>query len=488
MTVPVIEIIAAVLAAVALWSWRIVRGRPFWLRLVSSTLWFALLTASLIYIVGSPLQPRFSSDMSPDRLWQQIIVSLWWLLAARLAVEITRSTALIRRFSGEGQLFSDLLAGLVYLAVILTIVKTVFGFPIGGLVATSGIIAIVLGLALQNTLADVFAGIAVGIERPYAIGDLVWFEGPIEGEVVQINWRSVQIKTFGNDIATIPNSLVAKSRIINRSVPSTRRSDTVQLPCDATYAPEQVFELVQRAILLCPNVLENPAPGVALTRIGRRMNHYDISFSVAHSSQLWETKSMVLKEVLRQFRSSGITAPNNHDPTTAAVANAASPARHILDIPLFEGLPRETRNELEDKLIRKSLKPGDVLFAQGDTNASLLIVGSGVLEVSRSVNGTSTRIGRISADDYIGEIGMLTGAPHAATVTALTHCVVFELCKEAVAPLMKAQPQMLHAFEASARRGQALIDRSVAASVGAESVPSGQLLERMRAFFHMHGL
>lgn len=488
MTGPVIEIIAVVLAAIALLSWRIVRGRPFWLRLVSSTVWFALLTVAVIDIVGSPLQPRFSSDISPDRLWQQVIVSLWWLLGARLAVEITRGTAMIRRFSGEGQLFSDLLAGLLYLAVILTIVKTVFGFPIGGLVATSGIIAIVLGLALQNTLADVFAGIAVGIERPYAIGDLVWFEGPIEGEVVQINWRSVQIKTFGNDIATIPNSLVAKSRIINRSVPSTRRSDTVQLPCGSAYAPEQVFELVQQAILLCPNVLETPAPRVALTRIGRRMNHYDISFSVAHSSQLWQTKSMVLREVLRQFRSSGITASDSHGPITAAVANDASPARHILDIPLFEELPCDSRNELEGKLTRKSLKPGDVLFAQGDTEASLFIVGSGVFEVSRRVHGKSTRIGRISAGDYIGEIGMLTGAPHAATVTALTQSVVFELCKEAVAPLMKAQPQMLPAFEASVRRGQALIDRSVAASVGAESVAPAQLLERMRKFFHLRGV
>ena len=94
------------------------------------------------------------------------------------------------------------------------------------------------------------------------------------------------------------------------------------------------------------------------------------------------------------------------------------------------------------------------------------------------------RVGRISAGDYIGEIGMLTGEPHAAAVRALTPCTVFELRKADVAPLLAEQPEMAHAFELSARRGQALIERAVAASVGAATLPPGALLDRIRAFFH----
>lgn len=476
------QIVTSVLAGGCLAHWWFVGARRTWLRFAAAAILFALLTAAVVYTIGSPLQPRFAGDVSSERLWQQVIVTAWWLLAAQTAVEITRLSVLIRRFAGEGRLFSDLLAGLIYLAVVLTIVKTVFGFPIGGLVATSGIIAIVLGLALQNTLADVFAGIAVGIERPYAIGDLVWFEGAIEGEIVQINWRSVQIKTAGNDIATIPNSLVAKSRFINRSVPSMRRSDSVQVPCLRSHPPEQVCELIQQAILLCPNVLEKPPAAVALVRIGRRMNHYEISFSVANSGLLWQTKSMLLKEVLRQFKS-GAGAFHIRGSRTEEV-EIASPC--ILDIALFEPLTPEKRVELEGQLIRRSLQAGEILFAEGDTEASLFIVHSGVLEVSRGDKHNSTVIGRIGAGDYLGEIGMLTGSGHAATVKALTPCIVYELRKECIAPLIKADPELLHAFEASAKRGQARIDRSVAASVGAETVPPSQLLNRMRAFFlHM---
>jgi small-conductance mechanosensitive channel/CRP-like cAMP-binding protein len=483
MIVPTVQIVTTLLAGGCLLNWWAVGSRQVWLRFASSAILFALLTAAVVYTIGSPLQPKFTDGMSPDRLWQQIVVSVWWLLTARLAVEITRASVMIKRFAGEGRLFSDLLAGLIYLTAVLTIVKTVFGFPIGGLVATSGIIAIVLGLALQNTLADVFAGIAVGIERPYSIGDLVWFEGPIEGEVIQINWRSVQIKTFGNDIATIPNSLVAKSRFINRSVPSMRRSDSVQVPSPRTHPAEHVFELIQQAILLCPNVLEKPPAAVALVRVGRRMNHYEVSFSVANSSLLWQTKSMLLKEILRQFKSGGGVYAHSGSPDMAEPKGT-----HILDICLFEALPLEKRNELEGELVCRSLEAGETLFAEGDCEASLFIVKSGVLEVTKSEKHRVTTIGRIGAGDYIGEIGMLTGAGHAATVKALTRAIVYELRKEFVAPLIAAQPELLHAFEASARRGQALFDRAVAASVGAETVPQSQLLDRMRAFFHLRAL
>lgn len=392
----------------------------------------------------------------------------WWLLAARLAIEIGK-LALLRALWREGRLFSDLLAGLVYLAVGLTIASLVFALPIGGLVATSGVIAIVLGLALQNTLADVFAGIAVGIERPFSIGDLVSLEGDIDGEVVQINWRSVQIRTGGNDLATIPNSVIAKSRIINHSVPSPIRTDSVSVPCTAGFEPRRALDLIHRAILLCPEILDLPAPTATLTTIGQIEHEYRISFSVARSGQLAQAKSDLLQQIVRQLR--------------AGRAGTAPP--DLVDVSLFQGLSTEARERLRAQLIRHDLEPGHILFAQGDSEASLFIVTTGVLEVSRKTGDVVSWVGRISTGDYIGEIGMLTGTPHAATVKALTPSTVFELRKDQVAPLLaEGIPAMVHQFELSARRGQALLERSVAASVGSAAVPPGALLDRIRAFFH----
>lgn len=469
---PTANALASVAIALSALAWRTIPQRSAGPRLLVALALFAGLTVAVAAEVHSPLEPQFAAAGAGQRLWQQAIVSGWWLLAARLLLEFARLGLLRRAISREGRLFSDLLSGLVYVAVALTIASLVFRLPIGGLVATSGVIAIVLGLALQNTLADVFAGIAVGLERPFAIGDLVSLEGGIDGEVVQANWRSVQIRTGGNDLATIPNSVIAKSRIINRSVPSPVTADSVTVPVAGAIEPQAAIALIQRAILLCPEILELPAASVALARVGRRANRYAVGFSVARAGQLAAAKSRLLQEILRQLQGVDATGrPAVLVPDLAAVA-------------LFAALDAEARDRLRSRLIRHDLEPGQTLFAQGDSEASLFVVVAGVLEVTRTTDGKVGRIGRISAGDYIGEIGMLTGAPHAATVTALTPCTAYELRKEDVGQLLAEQPDVMRQFELATRRGQALIDRAVAASVGGVAVPPGDLLERIRAFFH----
>jgi small-conductance mechanosensitive channel len=209
------QIVASILVALCLIDWRLMQGRPVWIRLAIGLALFAGLTVALARAVGSPLQPVFTDANLQEMVWQQALTAIWWLFAARLLVITVRAVMPHGRFRTEGGLLSDLLAGVIYLAAALTVVNTVFGFPVRALVATSGVIAIVLGLALQNTLADVFAGIAISIEHPYAVGDRIWIEGGIEGVVVQITWRSVRIRTDGNDIASIPNSIVTRSRVIN---------------------------------------------------------------------------------------------------------------------------------------------------------------------------------------------------------------------------------------------------------------------------------
>ena len=77
-------------------------------------------------------------------------------------------------------------------------------------------------------------------------------------------------------------------------------------------------------------------------------------------------------------------------------------------------------------------------------------------------------------------------APQAA-VTALTPCTVFELRKVDVAPLLAAQPEIAHAFEVAVGRGQTMMERAVAASVGAATMPPGALLDRIRAFLRFDG-
>jgi small-conductance mechanosensitive channel/CRP-like cAMP-binding protein len=484
-------LIATGLILLSVGSWRFMPHRLAWLGLIFTVLPFACLTAVVIYSDGSPLHPSFDQFSPGIELWHRLIAAAWWILGARAVLAVGNAIVLTRRGSRETKLVSDLVSGGAYLAATLAVVNTAFNVPIGGLVATSGVIAIVLGLALQNTLADVFSGIAIGIEGPISVGDRIWIEGPVEGEVVEINWRSIRIRTDGNDIAIVPHSIVAKSRIINRSYPTARRGDAIAISCDPVVASHRVIDLVKRAILLCPLVLKDPVPSVALIQLGAKRNTYEVYFSVATSSLLGSARSTLLIEIFRQFRYEGIhverarlEAPRSAEKNETSLSTGAYPPSQLVsELSLFHGLSVSHQNKLVESLVRHVFEAQDIVFSQGATDASLFIIASGVLEVTREGAERRLVIGRIGPGDYIGEIGMLTGAPHAATVTALTTCIVYELRKVDIASVLEAEPELVSAFEASARRGQELIARAAAAGASSHAGPPGQLLSRIRSFF-----
>ena len=481
--------LATILSVLAAANWR-VSWRPAWLHTGISAALFVLLTTLIVHTSGMPAAPVLNPDIRIS-LWQQVLITIWWLLGARLLVSLLRLPLLSERGASEAKLGSDLVAGIVYLATILAIVNFVFDLPVRALLATSGVIAIVLALALQNTLADVFAGIAVGIEQPYSIGDRIMIDGTIEGVIVQINWRSIRVRTDGNDLASIPNSLIAKSRVINRSRPSARRDDSVQVSCESSAKPDLVIELLRQAAMLSPKILADPTPTVTLNRIGVRSNAYDVSFSVAHTDHLAHMKSMLLKQVLRQFHyhcirpsNPGLTAtPIGPVVTSPGFVETLPPDALLTDTALFHDLAAKHRAMLASKMVRRTLDPTTTLLSQGGIQASMFIVASGVLEASRTIANHSHIVGRIGPGEYFGEIGLLTGAPNAGTILALTRCIVFELRKEDIEPILKEDPGLAQAFDTSVRRSQAFLARDAAAAVSAPPGPPAQFLAQIRAFF-----
>jgi CRP-like cAMP-binding protein len=153
------------------------------------------------------------------------------------------------------------------------------------------------------------------------------------------------------------------------------------------------------------------------------------------------------------------------------------------DIILFQALEAEQLAEIAAHLEQRLLEPGEVLFAQGGTEATLFIVASGILEVSQHTDPTGQQTaGFIGAGDYIGEISLLTGASYAATTTARTHCKLYGLDQIVVRPLFISNSNLYAEFDRSARQGLAILNRAVAVRATDES--GGQsLLHRIRAFF-----
>lgn len=436
-----------------------------------------LIAAELTSRGMTPLLMDNSLARAADAPWLRALAVVWWLIAARLVATLTALGLGRDARSRQARLFSDLLAGGIYLTAILIILNSVLDLPVAGLLATSGVFAIVLGLALQNTLADVFSGVAVGLEQPFHVGDRITIGDHAEGVVIEMNWRSIRIQTDGEDVATIPNSIVARNQIINRSVPTERRAASVEIPTLSATRSEHLIDLVRQALLLCPDILAEPAPGIALKRIGTRSTTIGVNYFVASTPKLGSAKSQLLRQVRRLFRHAGV-----------GDGEIETPAMLLRNLTLFETLSTEQIQQLADDTIPRSFEPGDALMEQGSVGASLYAIGSGIFEISRHQGDGSTFVyGRIGPGEYIGEVSMMSGDPRSVTVMALTAGTAIELPRTSLEALLKQDKALSVALERSIQRGLALLDRDHAARACQPLDQGGSILVRIRAFLSGYG-
>ena len=457
---------------------------PLWLRAAWSIGIFIALTLLLRRLIGSPLHPQFYSAQPGIEFWEKLVEAGWWLMGARGAIGLMRLVVVLEHRPKETQIISDLVAGAIYIATGLAIVDFVFAVSISGLLATSGIIAIVLGLALQSTLADVFSGIAVGLERPYRAGDLIWVEGGIEGQVIQVTWRSTQIATGQNNIAIVPNSVIAKARLINRSRPTPIRGDTLEVRLDSAIPPERCLAALTAAVRSCQTLLTLPSAEVSCTGLNGDGNTYQLSFSVASSSQITKAHDELLTEIHRQLRHVGIAL--------AVAGSAAIPAAKIPTAAqlleqsdLFGVLEPAQRDQLATHLETISLQPGDTLIRQGDAPDALYMIASGTAEVTITEAAGPRVVHHMKPGESLGAMGLITGSNYAATATALTPVKAYRLNKDAIAAAIKLQPELAQGLEALARQGRTALNRDAAAHDEDRHGQTDMFLSRLRNLVHV---
>src|SRR5262249_7450265 len=152
----------------------------------------------------------------------------------------------------EGRLLQDLVVGVIYLGAGLSIVAYVFSVPVGTLIATSGVFALILGLALQSTLNDVFSGIALNLGRAYTVGDWIVLENDVQGRVIETNWRATHLLNGTNDLVIIPNSALAKARLTNLSSPDETHGISLTVRVVPVQSPAAI-ESVMQTVLLSSN-------------------------------------------------------------------------------------------------------------------------------------------------------------------------------------------------------------------------------------------
>ena len=480
-------LLSSLLLAAALTIPRLRPDWPVWLRMATRIGAFIGLTVLIERGTGSPFSPQWDVADRDRQLWQQAVEAGWWLLAGRVAVGAVRLFVVLKNRPRETRILSDLLAGAVYVATLLSIVTFAFAVPLGGLLATSGVIAIVLGLALQSTLSDLFSGVAVGLEKPYAAGDQVWIEGGIEGQVIDVNWRSTRIATIDNNLAVIPNSVIAKARLVNRSAPTPRRGSSIDIKLDPRADPGRCAATLMAAVRNSATVLDQPAPVVLCTGLEGDALGFKIVFSVGVSAQLPGARSDLFVQAHRHLRHDGIAlaVPGKARPKPVEVPDVAALLAQSEAFSAFDDAERAT---LIPYFKLATVDADQVLLREGEVPDAMLIIASGTVgAVLPTADGTRI-VSRLGPGETLGAAGLVTGQPFTATAKALTPLRVYRLERDDLAAGLGTHPELLASLEALAESVVVAMRSSSAAEQQTAAPDDGGAGAAFRNFLVMLGV
>jgi small-conductance mechanosensitive channel len=273
-----------------------------------------LLISALIPRPGNALgRYLFESNSTGLHLPLELFAVAWWVLGAWLVKSCLQLVLRRTVFPNDDRphakrLLADLASGLVYVVAFVGIIETVLKEPISGVLATSGVLAIVLGLALQNTLADVFSGIAINIEHPFGAGDWITLNGNVEGEVMEINWRATRLRAATNDTIVIPNSVIAKAIVTNHRHLSEPVLCMVAITMAQDVSPPKMIGLLQDAARGIPGIATHGSPSAYACGYAGELVSYQLYFGVDRFADTSGVQSAVICGIAGLLESAGLEA------------------------------------------------------------------------------------------------------------------------------------------------------------------------------------
>ncbi|SFJ33944.1 Small-conductance mechanosensitive channel [Phyllobacterium sp. CL33Tsu] len=447
MSSPIINAGWVALAGVA--ATRALVRRHSILKLIAQIAFFIALTGILLAngILPYDIDPGRGSAVETVVL--ALVKIVWWMNVAWALVAFVRLFLVLEHTPREARLIQDIVVGLIYLGTALSIVAFVFGVPVGTLLATSGIFAIILGLALQNTLSDAFSGVALNLGRPFVLGDWIMLSDGTEGRVVESNWRATHLLTSGNNIAVLPNGFLAKLGLTNVSHPNETHGIPLSLRIAPTKPPAAAIECMEMVLLSCNSIVRDPPPLVALRGLDAAAIEVDLLFRVSSLAYSISAKNELIDLVYRHTRSAGLTLASPASSPSLGGASSAIPdapnssaVELLQSTPFFAALSGEERQALADAGSSRIYRKDEIVARQGQTLGSLMFVQRGVLLLTRQGQHGEDEIMRLAPGDFFGEDALLPGTVEPGTMTAIASTVIFELDKKHLAPLFEERPDM----------------------------------------------
>lgn len=388
-------------------------------------------------------------------------------------------------------IFWDLILIVLYAVVLMVVLRATLHVDVTSLLATSAVISVIIGFALQDTLGNIFAGLSMQLQKPFEPGDWVHF-GNYLGRVQGIGWRATRIVTRDNERLEIPNNLIAKDVVVNYTAGGV--ADSIYIGLAYEQPPNRVKEILLRVLRHAEGVSRHPEPEVTAVEYGDSAIKYRLRFYLSDYGTHELVRDTVISNVWYALRRYSIEIPFpirtvhlQHQPEQQDLL-AEREQRLISELRQVDFLAGLSDDELQILLPNTHVHQfgaGETLMHQGEIGDYFHILRRGTVKiVANASNGGAIHIRDLEAPAFFGEISLLTGEPRNASVIGRSDVEVLELSREAFVHLFRARPDALNQVsEVVARRISETRERVQAASATEDRRARNWLVDKMRSIF-----
>jgi small-conductance mechanosensitive channel len=351
----------------------------------------------------------------------------------------------VREQAPMAPIIKDLVRALALVGVGLMGVR--FAFPdvdIGAVMTTSAILSVVVGLALQESLSNVFSGIMLTIDRPFKQGDWIEVDGK-EGKVLDANWRSTRVLTRDDDIIYVPNSTMAKGNIVNLTDPTPEHLCKKMIGIEYSAPPNKVRNVLVDVMTHVDGVIATPAPDVHISEFDDHAINYELRFWIIEYDRRVKIEAEIMRSVWYRLKRENIQIPY---PIRDVYLHRAKPSHRpdevielLKKVDILQPLKEEEVTMLAEDLSHHLFGKGEAICKQGDPGSTFYIIKSGLIGVKvKGADGVEVEVARLKPGSYFGEMSLLTGDPRSSTCTALEDSEMLCLDRDTFGVLLRENP------------------------------------------------
>lgn len=392
--------------------------------------------------------------LQKNQLPIQIIETLVWISLIVVALSFVN----VSLFTGAKpntwqaqmpKLFRDLVRTFLIVVGIAVVLSTVFEQDLGGLIAALGIGSVVIGLALQDTLGNLFSGVALLFERPFQVGD--WLQvGDNKGRVIEINWRSVHIVTRNLEQLIVPNSVLAKEVIRNFNQPEKLHIEPVFIGFSYDDAPNKVKRVLLETALGTEGVLQDPEPVIMTMSYDDFSIAYQVRLGIADYAQVPAIRNAFITRIWYAARRNGLAIPfpirDVYHHQTPKVSGDETLRRLANYMKSLSSLAMVEDSVLADMASQASLGHfgrGEAVIVQGQPTVKMhfVLAGSAIATFQDEKGKQHTVVEALGRGNFFGYSALLANELNPMTVTATEDLEVLILETPAVQNMLNRTPR-----------------------------------------------